>query len=230
MEQQEAHGAPATPGARAREAEASRSKVSSELRDVAFPVALRGYEREAVDAYLTRVSRLVADLEARTSPEAAVERALERVGEETSAILRTAHEAAQELTARSRAQAEERLEAAEREARNIQRSAETRVRGLDSEIDALWRERSRLLEDVRSLAASLTSIADDAEERFPPDANQASTAATAQPTDPAMPVTPGATGGNGGDQPTAAMRSVSAVQPSPDNRARAGSERPSGSG
>jgi hypothetical protein len=67
-----------------------------------FPVALRGYDRVAVDAYVKQTSRLVAELQATRSPEAAVRRALERVGEQISGILQRAHETAEEITAQSR--------------------------------------------------------------------------------------------------------------------------------
>ena len=75
-----------------------------------FPVALRGYDRLAVDAYVQRTSQLVAELQATRSPEAAVRRALERVGEQISGILQRAHETAEEITAQSRREAEDRLE------------------------------------------------------------------------------------------------------------------------
>ena len=65
-----------------------------EVADVHFPVALRGYDRLAVDAYVKKTSQLVAELQATRSPDAAIRRALERVGEEVSGILKRAHETA----------------------------------------------------------------------------------------------------------------------------------------
>src|SRR5580692_542388 len=73
-----------------------------------FPLALRGYDRLAVDAYVRRTSQLVAELQATHSPDAAIRRALERVGEEISGILQSAHETAQQVTATSRSEAEDR--------------------------------------------------------------------------------------------------------------------------
>jgi len=139
-----------------------------EVRDVAFPVALRGYEREAVDAYVEHVSRLVAELEATGSPEGAVRRALDQVGEETSSILQRAQETASEVTARSRAQADDRLREAEREAAEITADAEERVRELDADFARLWDGRDRLLDEVRELAERLLAVADDAAERWAP--------------------------------------------------------------
>jgi cell division initiation protein len=137
-----------------------------DVGDVAFPLALRGYDREAVDAYVERVSGLVADLEASRSPEDAVRRALDEVGEETSSILQRARETASEITARSRAQADDRLREAEREARELTVRAEERVRALEADYGRIWHERDLLLEEVRQLAERLLATADDAEDRW----------------------------------------------------------------
>src|SRR5258708_6329054 len=85
-----------------------------DVANVSFPNALRGYDRLAVDAYVRKTSQLVAELQSTRSPEAAVRRALSRVGEEVSGILQRAHDTAEQITAQSRAEAEERLEAARR--------------------------------------------------------------------------------------------------------------------
>jgi len=139
----------------------------AEVRDVAFPVALRGYEREAVDAYVKLVNRLISDLEASRSPDAAVRRALDQVGEETSGILQRAQDTATDITARSRASADDRIREAEREARALTADAEERVRDLEADFGRIWSERDRLLEEVRDLAERLLANADDATERFP---------------------------------------------------------------
>jgi cell division septum initiation protein DivIVA len=136
--------------------------------DVDFPIALRGYDRLAVDAYVRKISQLVAELQATHSPEAAVRRALERVGEEISGVLQKAHETANEITAQSRSEAEDRLEVARREAIEITADARARVNDLDVETDRIWAERQRIVEDARELARQLTTLAASALERFPP--------------------------------------------------------------
>src|SRR5438445_7763991 len=118
-----------------------------DVADVDFPTALRGYDRLAVDAYVRKTSQLVAELQATRSPEAAVRRALARVGEEVSGILQRAHETAEQLTSQSRLEAEERLESARREASEITSGAGQRVADLDSETDRIWAERRRIVED-----------------------------------------------------------------------------------
>jgi hypothetical protein len=145
-----------------------------------FPMVLRGYDRVAVDAYVRRTSQLVAELQATRSPEAAVRRALERVGEEVAGILQRAHDTSAQITAQSRSEAEDRLEVARREAQQISAAAEARVRELDAETDRIWAERQRIVEDARQLAQDLMSLANSAAERFP--------AASGDTTDPPLAV------------------------------------------
>ena len=137
------------------------------VSDVEFPVVLRGYDRESVDTYVRTTSQLVAELQATRSPEAAVRRALERVGEEVSGILQRAHETASRVTAQSRSEAEDRLQTARDEAAQIVQRAEDRLRELDAETDRIWAERQRIVEDTRDLARELLTITDSAAERFP---------------------------------------------------------------
>jgi cell division septum initiation protein DivIVA len=132
-----------------------------------FPNALRGYDRIAVDAYVQRTSQLVAELQATRSPEAAVRRALERVGEQISGILQRAHETAEQITGQSRAEAEDRLEAARVEAAEIIAAAQQRVKDLDADTDRIWIERGRIVDDARELAGQLMSVAENASDRFP---------------------------------------------------------------
>jgi vacuolar-type H+-ATPase subunit H len=151
------------------------------VADVDFPIALRGYDRMAVDAYVRRTSQLVAELQASRSPEAAVRRALERVGEEVSDILKRAHETASQITAQSRSEAEDRLEAARGEAAEITAGAERRLRELDTETDRIWAERHRIVEDARALAEQLLVLAQSAAERFPADEEAAASEESAGP-------------------------------------------------
>src|SRR5438270_9936047 len=134
--------------------------------NIDFPIVLRGYDRIAVDAYVKKIAQLVAELQATRSPESAVRRAIERVGEEISGVLQRAHETAEQITSQSRREAEDRLEAARREAAEIVASAEQRLRVLDAETDRIWAERDRIVEDARELASQLTTLASEAAARF----------------------------------------------------------------
>jgi DivIVA domain-containing protein len=138
-----------------------------DVADVEFPVALRGYDRLAVDAYVRKTTQLVAELQATRSPEAAVRRALERVGEEVSGILQRAHETSSQITAQSRSDAEDRLARASQEASEITSGAERRLKELDAETDRIWAERHRIVEDAQELARQLLALAGSAAERFP---------------------------------------------------------------
>jgi cell division septum initiation protein DivIVA len=163
--------------------------------DVSFPRALRGYDPLAVDAYVKKTSQLVAELQATRTPESAVRRALERVGEQISGILQRAHETAEQITRQSRSEAEDRLEAARQEAANTlevarqeatRRAAavEDRLRQLDSDTDRIWAERHRIVEDARELAAQLISLADAAAEQFPPAEEASSAGKASKPEEP----------------------------------------------
>jgi chromosome segregation ATPase len=138
------------------------------VADVDFPSSLRGYDRLAVDAYVQQTSQLVAELQATRSPDAAIRRALERVGEEVSGILQRAHDTAREITTQSRSEAEDRLEAARQEAAQIVARAQERVTELDAETDRIWAERHRIVEDTRGLARELLELTGNAADRFPP--------------------------------------------------------------
>jgi DivIVA domain-containing protein len=99
--------------------------VPKDVRNASFPVSVRGYERSAVDAYVQRVNRVIAELEMTSSPRAAVRHALEQVGEQTSSILQRAREAAEEITASARREAEETTARAKAEAADIVLNAST---------------------------------------------------------------------------------------------------------
>lgn len=135
---------------------------------VEFPIVMRGYDRRAVDEYLDEIARLIEELEASRSPEAAVKAALDQVGEETSSILKRARETEWEITSKSRAKADDRLQTAEREARQMRAAAEAEVRRLDADTEKLWEERERLLGDIGRLSGQLTRVVDAANRRFPP--------------------------------------------------------------
>ncbi len=138
-----------------------------EVQAPVFPVTLRGYDRSTVDAYVVDVERLIEELETTRSPTRAVERALDRVGEQTSGILQRARETAEDITTKSRTQSDDRLQTAEREARAMRQQAEARVRELDEDTERLWEERNRLLEDITRLSTQLGGVVEAANRRYP---------------------------------------------------------------
>jgi DivIVA domain-containing protein len=96
-----------------------RRNVTEEIGDASFSVSVRGYDRGAVDAYVSRVQALIAELEQTRSPEAAVKHALEQVGEQTKGVLEQAGQTAEEIIAAARHDAQENIAGAKREADEI---------------------------------------------------------------------------------------------------------------
>jgi DivIVA domain-containing protein len=130
-----------------------------------FPLAVRGYDRHAVDEFVQEVLQLVSELEGRQTRESVVQRALDEIGEETAGILQRAHETADEIAARSRAQAEGRIQRAEREADMLRQQADAYSEQLVVDTRILWEERQRLIQDIRQLADEVLATAEDASER-----------------------------------------------------------------
>jgi cell division initiation protein len=142
----------------------SRS-ATERIENRSFPVVMRGYDRAAVDTFVEEVLELVRDLEGRQSQESVVQRAIEEVGEETASILQRAHETADEIAARSRAQAEGRIQRAEREADLLRQQADAYSEQLVVDTRILWEERQRLIQEIRQLAEEVLATAEDASER-----------------------------------------------------------------
>jgi cell division septum initiation protein DivIVA len=118
-----------------------RDPLPRAVRDPSFPTAVRGYDRRAVDMYVERVNRLIAELQVSGSPKAAVRHALERVGEQTSGILQRARETAEEITTGAREEAEETTARARAEGKEIiaeaRREAGEHIAGARAEADEI---------------------------------------------------------------------------------------------
>ena len=142
----------------------SRSAIER-IENRSFPVVMRGYDRAAVDTFVQEVLELVRDLEGRQSQESVVQRAIEEVAEETASILQRAHETADEIAARSRAQAEGRIQRAEREADLLRQEADSYSEKIVVDTRLLWEERQRLIDDIRQLADDVLATAEEAIER-----------------------------------------------------------------
>jgi DivIVA domain-containing protein len=95
---------------------------------VRFPAAMRGYDRDAVDEYVTRVNQVLAELQIIAAPESAIRHALNQVTDETKGLLEHAHETAEEITRRSRSQADDRIQGATKEAEQLREASEQEAR------------------------------------------------------------------------------------------------------
>jgi len=169
----------AGPRALAKAVPPREASAADRVRTAGFPTTLRGYDREAVDGFVANVADLIEDLESRQARESVVQRALEEVGEETSAILKQAHESADDITARSRSKAEDRVEVAREEAAAItseaqleaaelKREAQHEAIELKRETQDLQEERASLIEELRRLATETLAVADAAADRLDP--------------------------------------------------------------
>jgi DivIVA domain-containing protein len=138
-----------------------------------FPVARHGYDRASVDEYVDELERELDALRGRNPLSSAVSVEIERLGEQTAAILRVAHEQAHEITRKAQVQADKCVADAATNAISITEEAHRKLSALDTETDSVWRERERLIEDVRAVATALFAVAEDAAERFPAEPEKA---------------------------------------------------------
>lgn len=122
-----------------------RSYVPQDLLDVSFPVSVRGYDRRAVDAYTQRVNRVIAELNVRASPPAAVRHALDQAEEKVQGLLKAAREAAEEVTASARREAEESTGRAKAEAAEL-------VVNSSAEADRVKADADELIANARTAA------------------------------------------------------------------------------
>jgi DivIVA domain-containing protein len=140
-------------------------RVPAAIRNVAFPIARRGYERRAVDAYVMRINRLIAELEATRSPKDAVEHALELTQDERSTMLTQARETAAEILDTAQREAEEITGAARAEAANIVVDASTQADASKAEADdyvaKARAEADQISSDARKEAAEQLDLAQE---------------------------------------------------------------------
>jgi DivIVA domain-containing protein len=129
-----------------------RSHVPADIRNVSFPVSVRGYDRRAVDAYVNRVNRVIAELEVSRSPQAAVRHAVDRVTEQTKAILQEARDSGERITATARDEGDQILAEAKAEAAEL-------VVNASSEADRLGVEADQALAAARAEAEGLLARA-----------------------------------------------------------------------
>ena len=114
-----------------------RHYVPADILDVSFPVAVRGYERHAVDDHIKRVNRVIAELKVSASPPAAVRHALDVAAEKVDGLLEAAREAAEQLTDAARREAEESTARIKAEAAELVVNASTEADRMKAEAESL---------------------------------------------------------------------------------------------
>jgi DivIVA domain-containing protein len=118
---------------------------------------------------------------------------------------------AQNTLARAQAEADERLQRSREELAALRNEAETRMREIQADTAAVWKQRRELLDDIRGMASSLVDAANAAAGRFPrqqptgpeeemprPEAD-AATEPAGIPTDQSTPARPAAGSNEGGN-------------------------------
>lgn len=144
-----------------------------------FPLARQGYDRPAVDEYvseleqeLIELEREVDELRAQAAPPSEVTSEIKRVGEQTSAILIAAHEQAQQTTRLAQEQADQCIADAAAKALAMTSQAKEELAELARQNDSVREERGRLIGDVRRLSGALATLADGADRAFADEADQ----------------------------------------------------------
>jgi DivIVA domain-containing protein len=127
-----------------------RHHVPADLLNVSFPVAMRGYDRDAVEAYVKRVNRVIAELKVSASPRAAVTHALEQTEQQVSGLLQRARDTGEEIVASARQEAEEIVSRAKADA------AELHV-NISTEAEAIKAEAEKIRADARSEGEDILS-------------------------------------------------------------------------
>lgn len=134
--------------------------VTDTIEDVAFPISMRGYDRGAVDSYVSRVREVVARLEASRAPEAAVKEALEKVGEQTKSVLESAGQSAEQITAAARREAEESSARAKSDAEDMVAKAKAEAK------ETVAKARQEAAEHLQRSRDEVTALRNEAEARL----------------------------------------------------------------
>lgn len=146
-----------------------RHYVPADLLNPSFPIAVRGYSRESVDAYVQRANRVIAELKVSASPRAAVTHALEQTEEQVSGLLQRARDTGEEITASARAEADEIVTQAKTEAAdllvNVSADAESVKAQADQVLAEARKQADELLERTRLESESIRARAAEEAER-----------------------------------------------------------------
>lgn len=115
-----------------------------------------GYDRDEVDEYVAHLERRIEELEQERTPDGAVQRRLEQVGDEVAGILQRAHETADQLTSGAREEASRLLESSRTEAEQLRESSQ---REAQERTETARREADERLGASHRDAASITANA-----------------------------------------------------------------------
>jgi len=132
--------------------------VPQDLLDVRFPAAVRGYDRAAVDKYVKRVNRVIAELKVRSSPPAAVRHAVEGAEETVQGLLQAAREAAHQITQSAQQEAEKNTASAKAEAERLTVDTSADADRMKAEAEQVMANAKR---EAEATVATARATADD---------------------------------------------------------------------
>jgi colicin import membrane protein len=134
--------------------------LTNTIEDVDFPVSRRGYDREAVDGYVSRVREVVEQLEKTRSPEGAVKDALEKLGEQTKSVLESAGQSAEQIKDDARREAEETSSRAKSEREEIVSKAKAEAK------ETVGKAQKEAAEHLQRTHDKVTALQEEAEARL----------------------------------------------------------------
>jgi DivIVA domain-containing protein len=157
------------------------AEVSEETREIlqhAHETAdeITARSRARADERLHEAEREAVQLRATATQEAEETRAaarqeadslLDAARREAAELQEAAERESLELRAAAKHDAEEKRSAVRREVDEVVHAGEARARELEDSAQLLWRERRRLIEDMRAVAEQLLGVADAEARRFP---------------------------------------------------------------
>ncbi len=143
------------------------AEVTPRVEDAHFPVGPLGYSRAAVDERIAALESELEQLRRTEAPPISITDEIERLGEQTASILVVAHDQANETTRQAQEQADRCIADAAANAVAMTEQAKRQLRDLDSETDAIWQERAKLLDDARNVGLALIALSEEGLERFP---------------------------------------------------------------
>jgi DivIVA domain-containing protein len=171
-----------------REAEASTARAKAEAAELVVNTSAEAERVKAEGDERLATARREADETVAKAKAAADE------------LVAAARAEAQDTLARAQADADERLQRSGEELAALRNEAETRLREIEADTAAVWKQRRELLDDIRAMASSLLDAANAAAGRFPrQEPADAETEPAAIPTDQSAPALPAVGSDESGD-------------------------------
>jgi DivIVA protein len=139
-----------------------------------FPINRQGYDCDAVDAHvaeleveLAELERQLSDARIHLSTKSEVAREIDRIGEQTSAILVAAHDEAQQTVRVAESHANTVIADAASYAAALTEEANVQLRAIEERTQSVARTRERLIDDVRHTARALNALAEEGSRPLP---------------------------------------------------------------